>query len=145
MFNIAEITINYKPSIIFSETEKVSSSLEAYNILRQGWDNISYKESFKLLLLNQANKVLGISLIAIGGVSALHLDFKTIFQTGLKANASFLILAHNHPSGNIKPSEADIKMTRRCVDLGKQLDLVVIDHIILTATDYYSFGDNCKI
>lgn len=66
---------------------------------------------------------------------------KKIFQVALKSNASSIILAHNHPSGNLQPSEADIKLTRKIKDAGTNLDLPVIDHIILTSESYYSFAD----
>ena len=91
--------------------------------------------------MNKANRVLGISKISEGGLSGTVVDPKRIFQVALKANATSIIMAHNHPSGNVQPSEADLKITRKCRDAGALLDIAVLDHIILTADHYTSLAD----
>src|SRR5690606_1039682 len=93
------------------------------------------------LLLNRANKVLGIVPISKGGTSATIADPKLIFVSAIKSNASAIILAHNHPSGNLQPSTADISLTKKIMEGGKLLDVPVIDHIIVTGHGYYSFAD----
>jgi DNA repair protein RadC len=104
------------------------------------WDDLEYRESFAILLLNRANRVLGIANISSGGLSGTVADPKVIFQQALKANASSIILLHNHPSGNTQPSEADITLTRKMKECGKFLDLPVLDHLIVTTDGYYSFA-----
>jgi DNA repair protein RadC len=93
-------------------------------------------------MLNKANKVLGYSKISSGGISGTLVDPKLIFQTALKANASSIILAHNHPSGNKQPSDADTRITKKCTGAGTLLDITVLDHLIITPDDlYYSYAD----
>jgi len=141
MHNIAEITINYQPTRTFSESETINQSSHAYKIFIQQWDFLTYRESFKVLLLNRAHKVLGVANIGTGGTAAVYVDTKLIFQAALKANASCLILAHNHPSGNINPSTNDMHATKKLIEAGKILDIDVLDHLIITENGFYSFGD----
>lgn len=115
--------------------------MDAYKVLSENWESLVHVESFKVILLNRANKVLGVSNISKGGVAGTVADVKVIFQTALKANASSVILAHNHPSGNTHPSDNDIKLTRKLYAAGKTLDISVLDHLILTDSTYYSFAD----
>lgn len=145
MQNIAEITISYSPKLKTSELLSVSSSHEAYEILSAEWKDLQRIESFKILLLNRANKVLGISTISVGGISGTVADPKLIFQAALKANASSLILSHCHPSGNLKPSQQDINLTKKIIEAGKVLEISVLDHIILSDSSFYSFLDEGKM
>ncbi|MNT62434.1 hypothetical protein D3C72_2001540 [compost metagenome] len=85
--------------------------------------------------------MIGISLISTGGKSGTLADPKIIFSIALKAQAASIIVAHNHPSENLTPSQADLHLTRRLVEAGKVLDLMVVDHLIVTADKFYSFGD----
>ena len=94
-----------------------------------------------VLLLNRANKTLGWSRISVGGVNGCVADPRIIFQTALKANASSIIVSHNHPSGNCEPSQSDIALTNKLRDAGNFLDIQVLDHVILTSEGYYSFAD----
>ena len=93
------------------------------------------------MLLNRANLVLGIVTVSSGGVAGTVADPKMIFGVALKANCSSVLLAHNHPSSNLTPSEADIRLTRKLKEAGKVLDLPVLDHLILTRDGFYSFAD----
>ena len=102
---------------------------------------IEHREYFFILLLNRANKVLGVSTVSMGGMSGTVADPKIIFQTALKVSAASVILCHNHPSGNIKPSESDIRLTQKIKKAGSFLDLPCLDHIILTEDSYFSFAD----
>lgn len=121
---------------------KVTCSNDAVEVLRSIWsDQIEYREEFIILCLNRANKVLGYSRISSGGTTGTVADPKIIFQIALKSNASSIILAHNHPSGNSKPSESDTKLTDKLKNAGQLLDIPVLDHVILTIESFFSFAD----
>jgi len=143
-FKVAEVQVSYKPDYNISERPKITSSQQTYCLLIQQWDmgRIAFLEEFKVILLNRSNHVLGIVDISMGGVSGTYVDPKVVFAVALKGNASGIILTHNHPSGSVKPSEADIKLTKRLVECGKLLDINVWDHIILSEGSYYSFADD---
>ena len=87
-------------------------------------------------------KVIGITSIAEGGIECVSVDIRLIFQTALLANASCFIICHNHPSGNLQPSIEDRNLTRTIHEAGKLLNIILIDHIIVTSEGYYSFSDN---
>ena len=147
-YNVSEVEISYKSKIKASERPQIESSRDAETIFRNCWDanKIGYVEHVNLLLLNRANKVLGIVNLASGGTAGCVVDLKLIFQAALKANAAAIILAHNHPSGTLRPSTADIDLTRRVINVGKSLDLPLLDHIILTPDNgYFSFADDGQI
>ena len=143
LFQVAEITVSYQPKFKASERPTVSSSKDVYNFFSHNWDNtrIEMIEQFKIMLLNRANKILGIFTVSTGGVAGTVADPKVIFAAALKGNASSIILAHNHPSGNLKPSEADRQLTNKLSQAGKLLDISVLDHLIITAEEYFSFAD----
>jgi len=139
---MSEIVINYKNNKKFNEMPTVSCSKDASTILRSSWsDRIEHIEEFVLLCLNRANKVLGYSQIATGGISGCLVDPKIIFQIALKTNAVGIILSHSHPSGNKHPSESDRRLTKKIKSAAEVLDIAVLDHIILTNEDYFSFAD----
>lgn len=139
---VAEIEINYKNKIKPADRIKISGSKDAYEILYQLWsDKVEYIEEFYILLLNRANTLLGFVKISEGGTTGTVADVKRIYQSALKANACSLILSHNHPSGNSRPSEADIQLTRKLKEAGLLLDISVLDHIIVTTEGYLSFAD----
>ena len=144
---VAEAKITYKNPVKASERVKITKSNDAYELLLANWDNGSLElwESFKILILNKANKVLGISQIGEGGVSGCVVDAKRVFTTALLANCSSIILSHNHPSGNTQPSEADRQITKKIHAAGLLLDIAVLDHLIITAESYYSFADNSEL
>ena len=140
--NLAEIEIFYRNKVRLSDMEKVAGSRDVYDVLQRIWsDRIDHVEEFMVLCLNRANRVLGWAKISQGGLSGTVADPKVIFQVALKSNACSLILAHNHPSGNLQPSEADIALTRKMKEAGVLLDLPVLDHLILTSEGYFSFAD----
>lgn len=143
---LSEISINYKPNTRLSELPKITNSRDAIKHFREVWsDKLQYIEETYLLMLNRANKVLGFSKISIGGTAGTVVDIKVIFQTALKVNASSIILCHNHPSGNLKPSEMDIKLTKNIKEAGKIMDIALSDHLILTDEGYFSFADEGMI
>lgn len=144
LMNFAEVKVTYSPRIKPSERLKLTTSEETYQLLKQVFDinTIEYRESFKLVLLNRAMKVIGITSISEGGIECVSVDIRLIFQTALLANASCFIICHNHPSGNQQPSIEDRNLTRTIHEAGKLLNIILIDHIIVTSEGYYSFSDN---
>ncbi|UCS92339.1 JAB domain-containing protein [Echinicola marina] len=141
---VAEIVLSYRPNSKVSEKPQIVSSLTANRILRANWDEskIAFIEEFKVILLNRANRVLGIINASSGGTAGTVVDLKVIFGAAMKSSASAMIIAHNHPSGTMKPSEQDKRLTEKMVKAGKLLELPVLDHIILTPEGYYSFADD---
>ena len=143
---VSEFSVNYSTNFNPSTAFKITSSTTAAKLLRDIWaDDMNHVERFYLLSLNRANCVVCWSLISLGGMSGTVADGKVIFQKALLSNAHGLILAHNHPSGQLKPSEADLSLTKKMVEFGKFIDLPILDHIILTSHGYYSFTDEGKI
>lgn len=134
VFTIQEIEIHYTRPIGVTFC-KVTNMNEAETVIRESIDlrKIDHKEFFWVLLLNHSNQVLGISEIGRGSTSRVDVNIKEIFQLALRANASSVILAHNHPSGNPKPSSADIAITKKIKEGGKLLDIEVHDHLIFTS------------
>jgi DNA repair protein RadC len=121
---------------------KINCSADAVEIFRKTIsDRSSFSEEFLLLALNRANNVIGFYRVSTGGVSGTVADPKIIFSIALQSLASGLILCHNHPSGNLNPSQSDIQLTKNAKQSGKLLDISVLDHIILTDESYYSFAD----
>jgi DNA repair protein RadC len=144
---VTEIRLTYKNKVNIAERPRITSSEDAYKILKENWnqETLELREEFKILLLNRANKVLGIFNVSSGGVSGTVADPKLIFSAALKANACGLILSHNHPSGNLKPSEADISLTNKLKNGGTLLEISVLDHVIVTEDGYFSFADQGMI
>lgn len=143
LYQVAEIEIHYKTKIKASDRVQVTTARSAFEVLLSLWDRnqIEYREEFKILLLNQTSRVLGVVPISQGGVASTIVDAKLVFGAALKANASSIILAHNHPSGNLTPSEPDKRLTAKLKQAGEYLDIKVVDHIILTSDGFYSFAD----
>ncbi|WP_375181260.1 JAB domain-containing protein [Chryseobacterium sp.] len=125
----------------------ISSSRDAVEIFREHFDadELDYRESFFALYLNQANKVLGIKKISESGISSTLVDVRIVMQTALLCNASGIIVAHNHPSGNLNPSSSDIKMTAQIKEASKMMNMTLLDHVILTSDSHYSFADDGMI
>ncbi|MFM6976172.1 MAG: DNA repair protein RadC [Sphingobacteriaceae bacterium] len=125
---------------IIPEKHKIIRSREAYEMLRSYFDDLDHEE-FWIILLNRASQVLSKHLISKGGQNGTIADPKIIFNTALLHHASCIMLAHNHPSGNIKPSQADIILTQKLREAGKLLDIQIVDHLIFTDNGYFSFAD----
>ncbi len=140
---LAEIEVSYKTKVKVIDRKQIHRSTDSYEIFKDLFNpnTIEHVESVIILLLNRQNKVLGWAKISTGGVSGTVVDKKVIFQIALNSNASSFILAHNHPSGNLKPSEADIKITKEVQQGAKLLDLQILDHLIITTDGYYSMTD----
>lgn len=145
MNHITEIQLHYQYQD--KDMKKVSSSKKAYEVFLSQWDQntIELVEEFKIMLLNRANKLLGIYNHSKGGVSGTVVDVKLILAAVIKSNASGIIIAHNHPSGNLKPSQNDIRLTEKIKKACELMDIQLIDHIIISNMDYYSFCDEGMI
>lgn len=143
-WQVSEVELIYKPIVKASQRPKIESSRDCFNLLIASWDqnNIELFEQFKIILLNRANRVLGIVNISSGGTAATIADPKLIFGSALKAAAAAIVLAHNHPSGNLKASQADLDMTRKLKSGGMLLEVAVLDHLIITPTAYTSLSDD---
>ena len=140
---VAEVELVYRSKVKPSERPAVKSSKDCYQLFLQSWDEnrIEFVEQFKIMLLNKANKVLGILELSTGGVTGTIADPKLIFMAALKSNACNIILSHNHPSGNLQPSQADKEITRKIKSGGDLLDIKILDHVIVTREGYFSFAD----
>ena len=119
---------------------KITSSNSAFVCLKPLLTDLSHEE-FYLLLLDRSNSLLKTVNISKGGISGTVADGKLIFNEAISHKASGIILAHNHPSGQLKPSEQDIILTRSLKEFGKMIDLLILDHLILTDYSYFSFAD----
>jgi DNA repair protein RadC len=143
--DMPEITLKYKTGN-YKKT-KISTSLDAFQVLLQLYDDdtVDYKETAYALFLNKANNTIGWMKISEGGTSSTIIDQKIIFATALKCNASGIILSHNHPSGQLRASDEDRKMTDRIVSIGFILGIEVLDHVIVCRSGYYSMSDEGEI
>ncbi len=141
---ISEVQLVYRTKVKASERLQVKCSKDAFDIFMESWelDSIEHIEEFKLLLMNRSNAVLGILAVSKGGISGTVTDVRLIFQAAIKANASGIIVCHNHPSGNLKPSESDMKITQKIKESGNLMDIQLLDHLIIVPEEkYYSMAD----
>ncbi|MDB5226636.1 MAG: repair protein [Bacteroidota bacterium] len=140
---VSEVQLIYKTAIKPSQRPVITSSYEAYEILLNLWnsDAMDFIEQFNVLLLNRSNRVLGVYLVSTGGITGTVADIRLILIAALKATAVSLILSHNHPSGSVMPSTADIQLTRKIKEAASFLDMMVYDHLIITSAGYFSFAD----
>ncbi len=122
------------------QREQVTTSKDAAAIIQRHLADLSHEE-FWILMLNRANKIIGKQHVSQGGIAGTVVDAKMVFKPALEHSASSVILCHNHPSGNLQPSNEDIKLTKKLQDAGTNLDVKVIDHIIVTDSGYFSFAD----
>ena len=138
---LPEITLKYKKGEILKC--KISSSKDCNEVFRKFYDEDVFllSESFIVLFLNKANNSIGWYKLSTGGITGTVADLRLLFAAALNCAATSIILSHNHPSGNLKPSDADVKLTRKIKDAGFILDITVIDHLIITEENYYSFAD----
>ena len=143
-WKVAEVELIYNSKVKATDRPKITCSKDAELVLRDNWNNsqISLREEFNALYLDRQHRVLGFYNVCKGGISATLVDVRLAFIAALKLKSSAMIIAHNHPSGNLKPSQADINLTDKFKQAGEVLDIGVIEHIILTPdAGYYSFAD----
>ena len=122
------------------EKPRITRSRDAFEILKAHLQDIHHEE-FWVVLLNRANRVIKKHQISLGGVAGTVADPKIIFKVALAELASGIILAHNHPSGNLTASQADIDLTKKLKEAGKLLEIQVLDHLIIAGQKYFSFAD----
>lgn len=142
--DVAEVKVTYKTKVYAADRPQIKGSDDAHCVFRNQWDEdtIEFFEEAFLLLLDRANRVMGWYKVSQGGMTGTVIDPKVIFSTALKVKANAIIIAHNHPSGQLKPSEADKHLTQKLFTAGKVLDLPLLDHLILAPEGgYYSFAD----
>lgn len=136
--------IQIKVTLTPGEKIKISNSTDAYNILSKLFseDTVAWTEEVILLAVNKANEVYGWYRLSQGGTTGTILDPKVVFSILLNAGASGFMVAHNHPSGNLKPSQEDIRITKKLFNAGDFLDITLLDHIIITPNgSYLSMAD----
>lgn len=142
---VNEIQISYKDRITSPFWHKISSSKDAAELLYEHWNKntIEVHESFKIVLLNNSNKVKGIYQLSQGGITGTMIDLRILFAVVLKTLSVAIILTHNHPSGKLQASEADIRLTEKIKKAAELFDVKVLDHLIIAPNGkYYSFSDN---
>lgn len=139
---IAEVQITYTSKIKSADRIKICCSEDANKALRTFWPSFDHVEFAYLLLLNRQNQILGFHQLAKGGMTGTVVDVRVIFQVAIKANAISIMFGHNHPSGNLQPSDADKKITRQIKEAGVILDIQLLDHIILSEDGYLSMADD---
>lgn len=144
LLQVSEIEVRYV-SPQFINKVKIDSSKAVLAAMKEVWDihTIGYQESFIAFFMNRANHLLGYRWLSKGGTTGTIVDAKHLFGIAVKANACGIILGHNHPSGSLRPSRADIELTKKLVAGGKLLDINILDHLIITPSfTYYSFADD---
>jgi DNA repair protein RadC len=138
---LPEITLKYKTG----ETHKykIKDSRTSYDLLKKLYDadTLEYSECAIVIFLNQANNTIGWIKLSQGGMSGTVVDMRMLLTTALQCGASSFIMSHNHPSGSLKPSQADINLTKKINTGAKSVDIQMLDHIIVTADGFYSFAD----
>jgi len=141
-YQLPQIELNYRNPQPYHERIRLNNSHASYVMLLENWsDQIEFREEFNLLLVNNALQVIGIYNVSKGSNRATLVDVQMVMAAALKANATGMVLAHNHPSGNVLPSEQDIKLTKEIEKAAEMLNIRVYDHLIVTPTNYYSFLD----
>ena len=146
---IPEIQATIKNKIPPQDRPKISSSFEAVKIFRHFWpDDMELRESFMCMYLNRRNRIIGIMLHSTGSTSSCQADVKIIMGTAAKCGAAGLIIAHNHPSGELETSDADNKLTARIKKACELMDMVLLDHMIIIHPEpgkvesYFSYADS---
>lgn len=141
---VTEIELTYYNKLKAKDRPQITRPVVAYKILEENWSHqMSLLEEFNMLLLDRSNRVMSMIKLSKGGRTGTVVDLKIAFAAALKGLATGLIIAHNHPSGNLKPSEEDINLTEKFKQAGEILDIVIYDHIILSPDgEYYSFSEH---
>ncbi|WP_417429472.1 RadC family protein [Halpernia sp.] len=122
------------------EKVQISTSNDAFKVFHPFLADLSTEE-FWVIFLNQKNKILGKSQLSTGGINYSLVDVRVLFRKAFEFSCTGIMVAHNHPSGNLKPSEADMKITKQISEAGKILNIQLLDHLIITQSTYFSFAD----
>lgn len=141
---LAEAVTTYRPAVKLEDLPRIARSSDVAELVADSWDGIYNYETVKALFLNKKNCVLGIAIIGQGGIAGCPVDVRLILQKALTGNAVSVILIHNHPSGNHKPSIEDIALTARVNEACNACDLKLLDHVIIVPEGtHFSFADEC--
>ena len=137
------VKVTYSKYVPKKDRVTIKSSRDVVNVVKElfNQDTISWVEEMYAVYLSRANDVIGSYQISKGGTTGTMCDPKVVFTTALNCNAHSIILTHNHPSGNLKPSSADHEITKKIKNASAFLDMQLLDHVIVTADGYYSFAD----
>ena len=140
LYKVAEISVSYSRNQKIDEMTQINKPETCDKLFRESWNmgKMDLQEQFKVMFVNRANRCLGIYEAATGGIHGVVCDHRLIFGAALKAGAIGIILCHNHPSGQLKASKEDLDMTKKFVDVGKIIEIEVMDHIIITSEGYIS-------
>jgi DNA repair protein RadC len=140
---VGELQITYKKKVHPDQRITITSYKEAEPVFRAIWDDqMNVRESFYVLFLNRANEVISYQSLSSGGQAGTVVDLKMLFSAALNCLACSIIIAHNHPSDTLKPSDADKRVTDKIDQAAKLLDIQLLDHLIMTQYGCYSFADN---
>ncbi len=141
---VAEVEVIYKSNVKPSERLVIKSSKDAYNILCNYYNKniLELQEQFCVLYLNNAKKAIAVNMHSTGGITGTVADTRLILATALKLAASGLILSHSHPSGNLSPSRQDEALTQKIKNAARFMDIILLDHIIISSENYYSMADD---
>ena len=133
--------VSYTPNLLVDMS--IKNSKKSFELILNEWEleTLQMQEEVKIILLNRSNKVLGIYSLAKGGLTSCIVDVRIILSIALKTLATGIILVHNHPSGNLKPSKADLDITKKLKNSCDLLDISLLDHLIITKDNYFSFAD----
>ncbi|WP_077413880.1 JAB domain-containing protein [Chryseobacterium sp. JV274] len=141
MNKLMEISVTYNTGN--HEKIRINSHKEAYSLVIENWNmgTIEFQEECKVIMMNKGNFILGIYNVSKGGIDSSVVDIRIILAVALKCNATQLILVHNHPSGNLKPSGSDQTITKNLKKACELLNVSLLDHLIITRNSYYSFNE----
>ena len=148
LFNVREVALSYSPNKTVLDEPSINGSSSAYNYLIEAFnkETIGMQEEFNVLLLNNANKPLGVYKVSKGGICSTVIDVRLLMAATLKSLATGIILSHNHPSGQLKASEADLKSTETIKKACQLLNISLLDHLIVDPFgSYMSFADEGKL
>lgn len=144
IYKLCEVTIHYEPQIKASQQPKIACSQDIYKLLIErvfDMKTIQHKEFFYVLLINRSGRLIGVHLVSQGGLNGTIADVRIIMQTAILSNASGIILCHNHPSENTKPSNEDDSITKKVKKACNLMEIRLLDHIIVSSEGYYSYTD----
>lgn len=144
---IPTIEVSYKKNVSWHKAVQIDWSRSTYNVLisKRNPNTIDLYEEFKVLYLDRANNVLGVRNLTRGNTESTLIDYKLLFSIALVSNASWIIISHNHPSWNLRPSRQDIWITKRVKEIGKLMEVDLLDHLIITSDGYFSFNEEDMI
>lgn len=146
-YQVAEIGVYFKNKVKPSERPALKRSKECYQVLRESWDEntIDIQETFRVMLLNNNCRLLGIYDLSRGTMTSTLVDVRMILIAALATGATRLVLSHNHPSGSLRPSFSDLGLTQKVKDAARLFDIDVIDHLIISTEGYRSMAEEGEL